>query len=164
MYSLSGRVKCPSAQCNEQYDARVLALHLPRELFETFMKMMKTAIESDMERDFEKRIDRAVAEATVTKSIAAHRNHIVEKLLTLRCPRCMQAFVDFDACFALTCARCKCAFCGWCLVDCGDVNAHRHVANCALNEGLYCFVLVCIFLFLNNQNSKWKRICNSSTI
>eukprot|EP01047_Picozoa_sp_COSAG01_P082414 COSAG01_NODE_16820_length_1201_cov_1.062613_1_plen_53_part_10 len=38
------------------------------------------------------------------------RKHIVEELLTLKCPReaCRQAFIDFTGCFALTCGRCGC--------------------------------------------------------
>ena len=57
------------------------------------------------------------------------RLHIVDELLTLRCPRCQAAFVDFSGCFALKCSHCPCGFCAWCLEDCGD-DAHRHVASC----------------------------------
>ena len=62
-----------------------------------------------------------------------HRRFIQEDILNLRCPRCNQVFVDFNGCFALTCSRCKAGFCGWCLADCGR-DAHRHVANCRLNQ------------------------------
>ena len=49
------------------------------------------------------------------------REKIIEDMLTLKCPRqhCRNAFVDFDACFALTCNVCSCAFCVYCLHDCG---------------------------------------------
>jgi hypothetical protein len=60
------------------------------------------------------------------------RRHIVDELLTLKCPRCRAVFLDFEGCFALTCHRCKCAFCGWCLADC-NADAHAHVANCPHN-------------------------------
>jgi hypothetical protein len=72
--------------------------------------------------------DRAVLQAR--KKIIA----IIEDILTIKCPRqhCRQAFVDFDACFALTCDACTCAFCAYCLQDCGG-DAHRHVANCQYN-------------------------------
>ena len=66
------------------------------------------------------------------REVHAARVHLIEDVLTLKCPRCGQAFLDFDGCFALTCSRCGCGFCGWCLHDCGD-DAHRHVANCAFN-------------------------------
>lgn len=52
------------------------------------------------------------------------RHKIIDEILTLRCPRCKQAFLDFDGCFALTCGSCPCRFCGWCLEDCGDHDAH----------------------------------------
>ena len=52
----------------------------------------------------------------------------------LKCPRdvCKTAFIDFDGCFALTCSRCRCGFCAYCLQDC-STDAHQHVANCAHN-------------------------------
>jgi hypothetical protein len=57
-----------------------------------------------------------------------------EDVLTLKCPRpdCRQAYVDFDGCAALTCSRCPCKFCGWCLEDCGDGDAHPHVRACKI--------------------------------
>ena len=60
------------------------------------------------------------------------RRHIVDRLLTLQCPRCGAAFLDFTGCFALTCHRCNCGFCGWCLADCG-ADAHAHVVHCPQN-------------------------------
>ena len=59
--------------------------------------------------------------------------HDINSLLTDVCPRCQAAFVDFDNCTALTCHRCGCGFCAWCLTDCG-ADAHRHVGNCASNS------------------------------
>jgi hypothetical protein len=60
------------------------------------------------------------------------RRHVVDRLLTLACPRCSAAFVDFNGCFAVTCHRCSCGFCGWCLADCG-ADAHQHVPRCVRN-------------------------------
>jgi hypothetical protein len=59
------------------------------------------------------------------------RNKILEDIFTLKCPRCRKAFLDFEGCFALKCSSCPCAFCAWCLSDCGD-DAHPHVRSCAL--------------------------------
>jgi hypothetical protein len=74
------------------------------------------------------------------KIAAKLRLKIVNEVLTLRCPRCKTAFVDFDGCFALGCGKnnCHCGFCAWCLKDCGD-DAHLHVAHCSERqaEGLY---------------------------
>ena len=58
------------------------------------------------------------------------RNRVVEEILTLHCPRCWQAFFDFEGCFALKCSKFPCAFCGWCLADCGT-DAHSHVRLCS---------------------------------
>lgn len=40
--------------------------------------------------------------------------------------------MDFVGCCALTCSRCGCGFCAYCLKDCG-ADAHKHVAGCSLN-------------------------------
>jgi hypothetical protein len=67
------------------------------------------------------------------------RKHIVEEILTLKCPRCRKAFVDFDACFALRCRDaadngCRAEFCAFCLALCGtNAHAHQHVAQCPFN-------------------------------
>jgi Zinc finger C-x8-C-x5-C-x3-H type (and similar)/Zinc finger, C3HC4 type (RING finger) len=57
------------------------------------------------------------------------RMQVIDEILTLRCPRCRAAFIDFDGCFALKCSMCPCGFCGWCLHDCGT-DAHSHVSKC----------------------------------
>ena len=58
------------------------------------------------------------------------RNRVIEEILTLTCPRCRKAFLDFTGCFALECNNCPSKFCGWCLEDCGDHDAHPHVQRC----------------------------------
>lgn len=66
------------------------------------------------------------------KIAAKLRHKIIEEVLTLKCPRCNQAFHDFDGCFALTCSNthCRAGFCAWCLYDCG-ADAHSHVTTCS---------------------------------
>lgn len=63
--------------------------------------------------------------------LACH--HIVDNILSLRCPRCRAVFVDFSGCFSVYCNACPCSFCAWCLEDCGN-DAHDHVFMC--NESL----------------------------
>lgn len=64
--------------------------------------------------------------SAATTPADALRNRVVEEILTLHCPRCAQAFFDFEGCFALKCSKCPCNFCGWCLADCGT-DSHAHV-------------------------------------
>jgi hypothetical protein len=65
-------------------------------------------------------------------------NKIHDEILTLKCPRCKKAFLDFEGCFALKCSNCPSSFCGWCLADCGS-DAHPHVRECPhkLNKDAY---------------------------
>ena len=50
---------------------------------------------------------------------------VVERDLTLHCPRCAAAFLDYHGCNALYCGGCGCGFCALCLADCGN-DAHAH--------------------------------------
>jgi hypothetical protein len=66
------------------------------------------------------------------RQVLLARTHIEEEILQMRCPRpnCRRAFYDFDGCFAISCSSCPCKFCGWCLQDCGDADAHTHCRQC----------------------------------
>jgi hypothetical protein len=97
----------------------------------------------------------AAAIATAT-AVAQLRAEVVEQVLTLHCPACGQAFVDFSDCFALTCARCAAGFCAWCLAHCGR-DAHAHVAGCAHNEAPGRNVWSTTALFATSQRRRRER-------
>jgi hypothetical protein len=75
---------------------------------------------------------KAAEEAVRERAVQKAKQHIIERILTLSCPRCDQAFANFDGCWALACSRqgCGCRFCALCLKDCRS-DAHAHVAKCA---------------------------------
>ena len=99
------------------------------------MKLAEAKLARDMEVQKQAELKRELARLAQMderqRRVECCRRRLVE-LLTDACPRCQAAFVDFDDCFALTCARCPCGFCAWCLADCG-ADAHRHVAHCDRN-------------------------------
>ena len=70
--------------------------------------------------------------SALEKEVHAIRIHIEEEILTIRCPKCRQPFVDYRGCAALTCGTCQAKFCALCLKDCGR-DAHQHVKECDLN-------------------------------
>lgn len=72
------------------------------------------------------RVQRESALSEVEKA----RNHIVDNILTIRCPndRCGAAILDFTGCLALKCARCKIGICAKCFEHCGT-DAHVHIKN-----------------------------------
>jgi hypothetical protein len=80
--------------------------------------------------------ERIAALSERERRVQEARLHVVEDILTLKCPRrdCRQAFVDFNGCYALTCSRCRAGFCAYCLEDCGR-DAHAHVARCRHGNG-----------------------------
>eukprot|EP01113_Clastostelium_recurvatum_P015261 TRINITY_DN1845_c0_g1_i1.p1 TRINITY_DN1845_c0_g1~~TRINITY_DN1845_c0_g1_i1.p1 ORF type:complete len:1083 (+),score=180.97 TRINITY_DN1845_c0_g1_i1:61-3309(+) len=68
-------------------------------------------------------------------AVLQHRN-VIYDICTVKCPRCKQAFFDFDGCFALQCSssNCQARFCGFCLrVGPDSSENHRHVRECPLN-------------------------------
>ena len=73
--------------------------------------------------------------------VTAVVNRIVNRCLTLHCPKCGTAFLDWDACGLLKC-QCGTPFCCWCLKDLSALdenvrfeNAHMHVADCQAAHG-----------------------------
>ena len=125
-----GRLKCPGDGCTSSpYPQAELAIKLPEDVFELLLDARNEVHERQMrarlEPEMEEKVQRRVAE---TKLNAARR-HITDEILTLKCPRCNQAYFDFDGCAALTCSGCGTGFCAWCGVDAGR-DAHGHVACC----------------------------------
>jgi hypothetical protein len=122
------------------FHAGDLARHLPVEDFQALLKaridVMNQQTASELEDKFQQRVNeelkRLLALDERGRKVLMARKHIEEEILQMRCPRrnCRRAFYDFDGCFALSCGACQCKFCGWCLADCGDRDAHSHVAHC----------------------------------
>ena len=96
-----------------------------RELIRSNMTLFPPSKE-EKER-FEEEKKREEAKSALEKEAGRHRKRIEEEVMTLRCPRCAQAFESYNGCAALTCSntQCKCGFCAICLQDCGG-DAHEH--------------------------------------
>lgn len=65
-----------------------------------------------------------------------HFQHIADNILTLRCPSCEAAFIDFDGCCAVACGGSGCGkyFCGLCLEPHPNSSvSHAHVRICVKN-------------------------------
>ena len=124
-------------------------------------EVVESRIYQEQERLFLERLEAQrqamLAQTDFERHIGTHRLHIIEHILCLHCPRCQQAFVDFDGCFALTCSRCKCGFCGYCLRDCEN-DAHRHVANCPFNIAPGRDVFASRQIFDRAQNERRGRL------
>eukprot|EP00927_Polykrikos_kofoidii_P033663 TRINITY_DN2848_c1_g1_i1.p1 TRINITY_DN2848_c1_g1~~TRINITY_DN2848_c1_g1_i1.p1 ORF type:complete len:1314 (+),score=241.86 TRINITY_DN2848_c1_g1_i1:354-3944(+) len=134
-----GRVRCPGRPCDAVAFTDVdLAKRLGAEVFRRYTESRLDLLEqrkaAELEEQMQARLDaelrRLQALDESQRRTRSVRNHIVEEILTLKCPRCGQAFLDFVGCFALQCSRCPCGFCAWCGADSGGNNAHEHVRNC----------------------------------
>lgn len=103
------------------------------------INILEGKISRNVEAEYEERLQTALnASKTRDEQVKDElREFITQNILTLRCPEegCRQAFVDFDACCALECSRCKVSFCAWCLQSFKkNRNAcHRHIGKCAFN-------------------------------
>ena len=101
-----------------------IARHVGPATYEAYLAAVMRTAEAKLVREFDKR----TALTEQQDSVAKTRMFIIDNILTLHCPRCKAAFLDFQNCLALTCRRadCQCGFCAACLADCrGD--AHHHV-------------------------------------
>jgi len=132
-----GCLKCP--KCGDSANLIFLAKQsAPEQIFDAMLQLQQeTKIRKVVEAELKAQEIRLKQEFESILSIkdktnrdaALLRMKIVETVLTLTCPSCRTAFVDFEGCFALTCSTCKTGFCAWCLVGCGS-DAHAHVARC----------------------------------
>jgi serine/threonine protein kinase len=127
-------------ECATPYSESTVAGHTSEAVFCIYLdgkqRLKEHHLVQEMEQAFEARFERErkrIAELkTEELRIEQTCRHIQERILTLKCPRCAAAFLDFEGCFALTCHRCRCGFCAYCLADCGN-DAHAHVARCPQN-------------------------------
>jgi len=141
-----GQVFCPlrlhGCPCASPYPGQAAAAHVAGPVFGAFLQAQARLAEQVLVRELEQQYEvRLAAERAQLVAMAADelqvehtRRHVVDRLLTLQCPRCGAAFLDFNGCFALTCHRCACGFCAYCLADCGG-DAHAHVAACPHRGG-----------------------------
>ena len=127
--------------CATPYSEYTIAGHTSEAVFCVYLdgkrRLEEHRLVTEMEQDFEARMERERARIATLKEeelrVEQTCRHIQERILTLKCPRCAAAFLDFEGCFALTCHRCHCGFCAYCLVDCGK-DAHKHVPRCKHNQ------------------------------
>ena len=142
-----GGVTCVDPTCGAApFADGALAKALPEATFAKYSKakekVAEQRINAELEKGFEARLKVEREKAGGDQARANIKAHICEKILTLACPRCGQAFIDFNGCWALYCGRagCGCGFCAICQEDCqgpetaisGGDPAHRHVASCPL--------------------------------
>eukprot|EP00930_Biecheleria_cincta_P086782 TRINITY_DN76027_c0_g1_i1.p1 TRINITY_DN76027_c0_g1~~TRINITY_DN76027_c0_g1_i1.p1 ORF type:complete len:793 (-),score=121.21 TRINITY_DN76027_c0_g1_i1:345-2723(-) len=125
------------------FSDQVVATHTSPGVYKLYSTATREAHEKDVREQTERNVEaRLRADRSNNYDSDAHmRQHIIENILTNKCPRCGQAFYDFEACSALKCKRpgCKCAFCAFCFKDCGR-DAHKHVGSCPLNPSGELFV------------------------
>lgn len=134
-----GNLKCMN--CDEFCSLAKVAAYGSAAAVKTFKELLKlqtkTTVDKNVTEAVETERTRLTAEFqriqaikdAVERRAELIRVDVIDNVLTLRCPQCRLAFLDFSGCLALTCSMCQCGFCAWCLKDCG-VDAHAHVAHC----------------------------------
>ncbi|RYH14627.1 hypothetical protein EON65_33295, partial [archaeon] len=139
-----GYLCCP--HCKEGYDIMKVASQSPGDIGVQLFEL-KGQSQSDKEvRKALKEMERRIEEEKKKIDAMNERERelfilckqICEEILTNHCPHCGRAFVDFDACFALTCSGqggCGCQFCAWCFATNGVGDMHGHVVRCPLGNG-----------------------------
>ncbi|KDO19060.1 hypothetical protein SPRG_15725 [Saprolegnia parasitica CBS 223.65] len=74
---------------------------------------------------------------SVNPTVTDHARRICNEILTLACPKCKAAFLDFSGCTCVTCGNTNCNtnFCANCLAyhDLDSGACHSHVRSCPSN-------------------------------
>ena len=124
-----GEILCVNFMCKIPYSVSALLPCLDEQSFEGLIKkkeeIRELAVASVLQEAHQKDLHRLEKEGSTHFAV----RQIQEDILNMKCPRCHLVFHAFDGCFALKCRSCGCAFCAWCLQDCGK-DAHSHVAKC----------------------------------
>jgi hypothetical protein len=160
----SGLLRCPSPGCRSApFDQHTLAQQLPKATFARYLAAWQQCIEQQaMQLAAEQaRAQQAAKEALDAATRA--RQHIIDSILTLQCPRCSKAFEDFDGCFALTCRDtagngCNTHFCGFCFEISALADAHTHVTVCPYNTNARKGLFGRLEVFVEAQRVRRQRL------
>ena len=129
---------CPHPECGKEYSDKQIVRHMQDDNMLVFMAFKQELSEHRAVQEYEQqrreKEERLRRMSRVEREAENCRQYITESILNLCCPRCGAVFVDFSGCFALTCSQCSCAFCAWCLSDCGN-DAHACAAACSAKNG-----------------------------
>ena len=151
-------ILCVVTQCDQKISDHSIANHISKDQFGEYfaakIAIKERQLAEELEKGVEQRIELRVNEiaklSDYEKRLRSHRKHVIERILTLACPRCSRAFIRFEGCFALKCSawvqdqeNSCCQFCAYCLKDCGrDAHAHVLEMNCPGNQGVFASVEV----------------------
>ncbi|GBG34857.1 Ankyrin repeat and protein kinase domain-containing protein 1 [Hondaea fermentalgiana] len=135
-----GSMCCVTPDCELLISGRTIAAAVPDKDFAALLDIVRKHFERDaafeQERQLQLRLDAALREHGLDPATQNHIRTIQNEILTMSCPRCSAAFVDFDGCCALKCGACPYRFFGqknavqqvWCRLRAQrlrDYMAHR---------------------------------------
>lgn len=135
-----GTVKCPlhrMRECDcEGYTVSFIAKHVPEKVFTEYDRKRYEVKEKSLVTKIEDDLKKKLALEQSMTALQKNRQHVVDNILTLRCPKCCQAYYDFNGCLSLTCTKCKCFFCAKCHhISTNSGANHTHVASCKGVDG-----------------------------
>jgi serine/threonine protein kinase len=130
--------KC--AYCAAVYPEKILNFNMndenAKKLREKREEAVATKTRHEEKERYEEERKREEAKSELEKQVGIHRKRIEEEVMTLRCPECNLAIVEYNGCAALKCGRtikgqeggCGTAFCAVCFANCKNESndAHNH--------------------------------------
>ena len=109
-----GNITCPCKDCTNTWAYKDIRDHLSE----------------DSENYLFEKMQQALMNHNQQKPTITTEEHIIENIMTLKCPSCSQAFDDFDGCSALFCEGCRTHFCGLCFHTSPNKDtSHSHVIH-----------------------------------
>eukprot|EP00042_Codosiga_hollandica_P055477 m.778823 g.778823 ORF g.778823 m.778823 type:complete len:722 (-) comp59124_c0_seq3:3874-6039(-) len=130
-------IGCPFLGCDEQFDTKTIAIHVQEATFQLLedlrLAIREQVIVQEVEANMQRELKRQSELTALELEIRTVRKHISDEILTLKCPTCNKAFLDFTGCWALQCSSCPTYFCGWCFKPGpGSRAAHECAATCGI--------------------------------
>ena len=129
-----GTIKCPLQRMNEcdchGFKVTFIAKHVNEEVFTEYDRRRYQVKEKEVIRHIREEEDQK--QKTLSSEDKEIR-HILDNILTLKCPHCQSAYFDFDGCLSLQCKNCKKYFCAKCHEKQKSSKwSHAHVSACKM--------------------------------
>lgn len=149
----NGTISCPlkrMSQCDcSGFTINLIAKNVTDDTFTHYDKKRYDIKEKHTIDKVKETIENEIKQKQELNELEKAKQHIIENILTLKCPNCKKVYYDFEGCCSIKCNGCHTNFCAKCHVyynSSSDIS-HRHVSNCVENGSR-------TGLFFSNQEIK----------
>ena len=136
---IDGSLSCVSPNCKKQYGFsechdKPFLISIAEKAYGSLESWRKSVTNLQEQLTIKERAEQEVSLVKSLESLEKSIRIAVEESMVTRCPKCGQAFIDFEGCLSLKCSNCSSYFCGLCLkLDKTNQESHQHITD--VHEG-----------------------------